>query len=218
MKNKTKCSTVSRKADQEYCEDNYHIKVKAMGNNPNSLMSSDSLLMRFTRWLRTKLTLVLILSVSLVSQAQISFCDSLSYTTAPNPILSVTGNSTLSPNMVDSITWLWTACNSSTCYTAYGNPGTFASILTTDTVKLCYDAYVYFMGQPYVCTECDSLVYDGFSYSWVLLNMGNPTAITELQLNTNNDGKMYDLLGREVIEAQIGVMYIRNNKKYIRIN
>ena len=31
------------------------------------------------------------------------------------------------------------------------------------------------------------------------------------------DGQMYDLLGREVTEAQIGQMYIRNNKKYIRV-
>ena len=73
------------------------------------------------------------------------------------------------------------------------------------------------MGQPYVCTDCDSLVYDGFSYSWVLLNMFNPTSITELELNTNNDGQMYDLLGREVTNPQIGQMYIRNNKKYIRV-
>ena len=29
-------------------------------------------------------------------------------------------------------------------------------------------------------SDCDSMVYDGFSYSWVLMNMGNPTAIGEL--------------------------------------
>mgnify|MGYP003626207688 CR=1 FL=1 len=163
-----------------------------------------------------KLLVVLLVALGLQTQAQISWCDSLSYSVVPgSQTLNVTGNSTLSPNMVDSITWLWTACNSSTCYTAYGNPGTFASILTTDTVKLCYDAYVYFMGQPYVCTECDSLVYDGFSYSWVLLNMGNPLAINELQLNTINDGKIYDMLGRELKEIPVGTMYIRNKRLYI---
>ena len=163
-----------------------------------------------------KLLVVLLVALGLQTQAQISWCDSLSYTVAPGTqTLTVTGNSTLSPNMVDSITWLWTACNSSTCYTAYGNPGTFASILTTDTVKLCYDAYVYFMGQPYVCTGCDSLVYDGNSYSWVLLNMGNPLSINELQLNTINDGKIYDMLGRELNEIPVGTMYIRNKRLYI---
>ena len=55
-------------------------------------------------------------------------------------------------------------------------------------------------------------------YGWIALNEhGNPTGINELIVNKINDGKMYDLLGREIIEPQIGVMYIRNNKKYIRI-
>ena len=71
------------------------------------------------------------------------------------------------------------------------------------------------MGATFACTQCDTLVFG--ANGWMLMSMGNPTSITELELNTNNDGKMYDLLGREVIEAQIGVMYIRNNKKYIRI-
>ena len=36
-------------------------------------------------------------------------------------------------------------------------------------------------------------------------------------LESINDNKMYDLLGRELTEVPVGVMYIRNNKKYIRI-
>jgi len=163
-----------------------------------------------------KLLFILLVALGLQTQAQVSWCDSLSYTTAPQTTLTAMGNSSLSPNMVDSITWSWSACNSSTCYTAYGNPGTFASILTTDTVKLCYDAYIYSMGATYICTECDSLVYDGNSYSWVLLNMGNPTGLTELIVDKINDGKMYDLLGREIFEVPKGTIYIKNRKKYIR--
>ena len=52
-----------------------------------------------------------------------------------------------------------------------------------------------------VCTQCDSMVYDGNSYSWVLMNMGNPTGIKELTVDQINDGKMYDLLGREVTKS-----------------
>jgi len=51
----------------------------------------------------------------------------------------------------------------------------------------------------------------------MLLNMGNPTGIDELQFTWEDDGKIYDLLGREVTQIQIGQMYIRNNKKYIRV-
>ena len=104
---------------------------------------------------------------------------------------------------------------SSTCYTGSGNPSTFANILTTDTVKLCYDVFVYFDTMTYICTSCDSLVYNGFAYSWMLMNMGNPLAINELQLNTINDGKIYDMLGRELNEIPVGTMYIRNRRLYI---
>ena len=166
-----------------------------------------------------KLLLVILVLFGLnQTQAQINYCDSLSYSVVPGTqTLTTIGDASPFINMVDSIVWSWQACNATMCYAGAGDTATFANILTTDTVKVCYDAYIYLMGATYICTDCDSLVYDGFSYSWVLLNMGNPTAITELQLNTNNDGRMYDLLGREVIESQIGVMYIRNNKKYIRI-
>ena len=166
-----------------------------------------------------KLILTLFLAIgTLFTQAQVNWCDSLSYTAVPGTqLLTLVGNSSLSPNMVDSITWSWAVCDTNMCYSSVGDTAYFQMIQTTDTVKVCYDAYIYFMGATYVCTQCDSMVYDGFSYSWVLMNMGNPTAIKEIILEINNDGKMYDLLGREVIEPQIGVMYIRNNKKYIRI-
>ena len=166
-----------------------------------------------------KLILTLFLAIgTLFTQAQVSWCDSLSYTAVPGTqLLTLVGNTSLSPNMVDSITWSWAVCDTNMCYSSVGDTAYFQMIQTTDTVKVCYDAFVYFDTMTYVCTQCDSMVYDGWSNSWMLMNMGNPTSIKELQLNTNNDGKMYDLLGREVIEAQIGQMYIRNNKKYIRV-
>jgi hypothetical protein len=47
--------------------------------------------------------------------------------------------------------------------------------------------------------------------------MGNPTSIKEIIFEINNN-KIYDLLGRELTEVPVGVMYIRNQKKYIRVN
>ena len=166
-----------------------------------------------------KLILTLFLAIgTLFTQAQVNWCDSLSYTAVPGTqLLTLVGNTSLSPNMVDSITWSWAVCDTNMCYSSVGDTAYFQMIQTTDTVKVCYDAYIYFMGATYVCTQCDSMVYDGFSYSWVLMNMGNPTSIKELTLESINDNKMYDLLGREVTNPQIGQMYIRNNKKYIRV-
>ena len=167
-----------------------------------------------------KLILTLFLAIgTLFTQAQVSWCDSLSYTAVPGTqLLTLVGDASLSPNMVDSITWSWAVCDTNMCYSSAGDTAYFQMIQPTDTVKVCYDAYIYFMGATYVCTQCDSMVYDGFSYSWVLMNMGNPTGIKELTLESINDNKMYDLLGRELTEVPVGVMYIRNQKKYIRVN
>ena len=155
-------------------------------------------------------------------QTQINYCDSLSYSILIDSTtwytLMVTGNADGVINMVDSIDWYFTACNALTCYTAQGNdPYHFPFITPQDTVKLCYDAYVYYDSSIYTCTQCDSLVYDFMTDTWVVMSMSNPTGIEELMKNEGANYKMYDLLGRELTEVPVGVMYIRNNKKYIKI-
>jgi hypothetical protein len=166
-----------------------------------------------------KILLAVLVLIGLQTQAQINYCDSISYTTSStmNYPLIVTGDASPFINMVDSIVWSWQVCNSTMCYTGSGTIASFGQVLTTDTLKVCYDAYIYLMGATYICTSCDSLVYDQNSYSWVLFNTGNPTSITELTSNTINNGTIYDLLGREVTDIALGTMYIRNNKKYIRV-
>ena len=163
-----------------------------------------------------RILLAVLVLIGLQTQAQVSWCDSLSYTVVPGTqLLTATGNSSLSPNMVDSITWSWQACNAGLCFGGSGDTASFSSIAITDTVKLCYDAYIYFMGATYVCTDCDSLIYDANSYSWVLFNMGNPTGIEEL-IGDQIGGQMYDLLGREIFEIPKGTIYIKNRKKFIK--
>ena len=93
-----------------------------------------------------KILLSLLIILGLQTKAQINWCDSISYTTLSQQTLTVIGNSSLSPNMVDSIIWSWQACNSTLCYSGSGDTASFINILTTDTVKVCYDAYIYFMG------------------------------------------------------------------------
>ena len=159
-----------------------------------------------------KLIIILLVSLGLHSQAQINYCDSVSYTTLPQQTLTVMGDSSPLSNMIDSISWNWQACNSSVCYMGTGSLTTFPGILPTDTVKLCYDAYIYLMGYTYACTSCDSLIYDGSS--WVLFNVSNPTSIIDMKYNYIGDGKAYDLLGRELKYIPTGTMYIRNNRLY----
>ena len=165
-----------------------------------------------------KLLFILLVVIGLQTQAQVSFCDSVSYSVAPgSQTLMTIGDASSLLNLADSVTWSWTVCNSALCYSGYGDTATFASILPTDTVKVCYDAMITSMfGATYICTDCDSLVYDGFSYSWVLMNMGNTTGIAEIKSSIINNGKTYDLLGREIFEIPKGTIYIKNRKKFIK--
>ena len=41
-------------------------------------------------------------------------------------------------------------------------------------------------------------------------------SIIDLKENTLNDGKTYDLLGREIFNIPKGTIYIKNRKKYIK--
>ena len=163
-----------------------------------------------------KLILAVIVSLGLQTQAQPTMCDSLSYSIFPNTILTVTPSSGGLSSQVGVIDWNFSACNDVACYIAQGNnPFSFPLINMTDTVKLCYDAFVYALDSTVtVCNYCDSVVYDFNLFTWVVMLRNTPTSINELS-NKIADNKMYDLFGRELLEAPIGKMYIQNKKKYI---
>ena len=164
-----------------------------------------------------KILVVLLVLLGLQTQAQNNLCDSLSYTVLQGLPLTVYMEADGILNMVDSIEWNASACNAIACYTPQGNnPYTFPQINMTDTVKFCYDAYVYTPNQMIVCLQvCDSLIFDYTDSTYVLFSMGGTTSINELILNKINNNKIYDLLGRELTEIPVGKMYIRNNKLYI---
>tara|TARA_B100000768_G_scaffold164846_1_gene167047 strand:- start:1998 stop:2501 length:504 start_codon:yes stop_codon:yes gene_type:complete len=163
-----------------------------------------------------KLILAVIVSLGLQTQAQQTVCDSLSYSIFPNTILTVTPSSGGLSSQVGAIDWNFTACNDVACYVGQGNnPFSFPLINMTDTVKLCYDAFIYALDSTMtVCNYCDSVVYDFNLFTWVVMLRNTPTSISELS-NRIADNKMYDLFGRELLEAPIGKMYIQNKKKYI---
>jgi len=164
-----------------------------------------------------KLLLALFLIFGLQSQAQVNYCDSISYTTTStiNHPLILAGNAGGLSNMVDTIIWDWTVCNTSLCYSGSGVNAFFGQVSLTDTLKVCYDAYIYVMGAIYTCSDCDSLVYNPNTYQWEAIT-AQPLSITELPLNTINDNRIYDLLGRELTDVPIGVVYIQNRKLSIK--
>ena len=167
-----------------------------------------------------KVLLVLLVALALQIQAQNPLCDSLGYTLGQGQVFNVSfDTSAMWISMpVDSIEVLWSVCNSSTCYNEEGMTAYFQLIQQTDTIKVCYDTYVYAGGQYEFCTDCDSLIYDQNTFSWVIFTMhGNPTNIKEMMIDKIGDNKMYDIYGRELLIAPIGQMYIQNKKKYLKL-
>ena len=162
-----------------------------------------------------KIILILLVSLGLQTQAQVMYCDSISYTTSStiNYPLGLSGSSSMVPGTV---TWNWSVCNANMCYSDTGTNVYFGQVSTTDTLKVCYDAAIDINGFVYACTNCDSLIYNPNSYQWELLpRVTIPTVIKEVQFNTNKRGKIYDLLGKELSSIPVGKMYIRNSRLYI---
>ena len=157
-----------------------------------------------------KIILILLLLLGLQTQAQVNYCDSLSYQTSStiNYPFGVTGLGTA--NIPGTATWTWTVCNSTMCYSATGTNASFWQVSLTDTLKVCYSVLIDINGMTYTCARCDTLVYNPNSYQWIP-KMSNPTSITEPQ-NTVSDSKIYDILGRELTSIPIGKLYIRDRR------
>ena len=169
-----------------------------------------------------KILLAVLVSLGLnTAQAQISPCDSVEYAITSqnfNNVLQLEAwvNGTCPVNFPCVVSdYLWTVCDDNLCFSDTGTTVYFQQFMTTDTIKVCLTTDMTIDTMTYTCMQCDSLVFG--PNGWMLMNMGNPTGINELQFTWEDDGKVYDLIGREVTQIQIGQMYIRNNKKYIRV-
>ena len=173
-----------------------------------------------------RILLAVLVLIGLQTQAQISPCDSVEYaitSTANNNVLQLEAwvNGTCPVTFPCIVSYYsWQVCDDNLCYGDTGTTVYFQQFMTTDTIKVCLTTYMTIDTMTYTCMQCDSLVFG--PNGWMLMNMGNPTAINEVcqfgcsccMWKTNN-GRMYDMLGRELFEVPVGKMYIRNQKLYI---
>jgi len=167
-----------------------------------------------------KLLLALLITLGLQAQAQTIDCNTLGlgYITTQNANYPLTVHASVMPYVFtqsDSIYYNWTICVGDSCYSSQNMSYTLGywQMQLTDTVSVCYNAHTISNALWQHCSSCDSLIFNGTE--WVILNVGNPTSINELTTETINDNKIYDMLGRELVEAKVGQMYIKNGKKYI---
>ena len=161
-----------------------------------------------------KILFILLVLLGLKTQAQVVYCDSISYTTS-STINFPFGVSGSIPNIPGTVTWSWQVCDANLCYSGSGPNASFGQVSLADTLSVCYNVLIDINGFTYTCSGCDNLVYNPNSYQWEKV-ITQPLAIMELKPNVINDNKMYDLLGREIFEVPIGAVYIKNRKKYIR--
>ena len=160
-----------------------------------------------------RILFILLAALGLQTQAQVNYCDSISYTTSStlNYPLGLAGVA----NVPGTTTWIWTVCNSNLCYSSSGQWAYFPQVSPTDTLKVCYDVIIDINGMTYACSKCDTLAYNQNSYQWEV-SSAQPLGFAELELNTPDDEKTYDLLGRELLEIPKGTIYIKNRKKFIK--
>ena len=149
--------------------------------------------------------------------AQVDWCDSISYSVLPNTngVFSVMIETTDSlDNYCDTVDVAWAVCTMELCFLGNGAWASFPIVQLTDTVKVCYNAYI--MNPPNLTISCydvcEWIVYNGTE--WVELS--NTVGITEIPLRIT-DNNIYDINGKVVTELKNNTMYIRKNKKFIRL-
>ena len=160
-----------------------------------------------------KIILILLVLLGLQTQAQVMYCDSISYTTSStlNSPLVISGSI---PNVPGVVSWSWQVCNATLCYSGSGPNASFGQVYLTDTLKVCYYVTISINGFTYVCENCDTIVYNPNSYQWEI-QQANPVSIKEVEFNLNGNSKIYDLLGRELKSIPRNKMYIRNKRLYV---
>ena len=129
-----------------------------------------------------------------------TLCDSLSYSVSNSSVLTVIGVNSSS----DSLSFRWGVCDNTACYSAIGDTASFPLVHPLDTVKVCYD-----ISPQWSCSDCQYVVF--VEGSWQILNI--ITHVNEVQALPIN-GKMYDLLGRELRYIPRGTVYIKNGRLY----
>ena len=165
-----------------------------------------------------KLFLILLVLLGLRTQAQPSLCDSIeiSITINTDYFVELETNLTVTNfpqiSYVDNYFWGKNGC-------LMGTDSSVSIDFWTDTnVLYAINLVTVFCDTNlcYTCTTSDTLVWNNGSWNWMSMMNMLSTSIQEFQSNTFNNNKMYDLIGREVIDVPLGTIYIKNGKKYIR--
>ena len=164
-----------------------------------------------------KILLIALLPLTIFGQTD--WCDSISYSVLPNTngVFSVMIETTDSlDNYCDTVSVAWAVCNTQLCFLGNGAWASFPIIQLTDTVKVCYSAYVTDTNWQTIheCRDiCEWILYNGTE--WVEWN--NVLSVNEVLPNGQSADVIYDLKGKVVHEVKENTIYIKNMKKFIKL-
>jgi len=159
---------------------------------------------------------LLYLLLYMQTQMSVNWCDSISYSVIENSngVFSVTIETTDSlDNYCDTVDVYWGVCNSDFCFSGIGAFASFPIIQLTDTVKVCYNAYIMNpqgAGTTIIpCTnQCDTVVFNGLE--WVQFPITNSVGVNEIPLRPTK--KIYNLQGIKLLQEPKNKIYIKNRK------
>jgi hypothetical protein len=184
-----------------------------------------------------KILLALLVMFGLQIQAQVaSFsCDSMEITLVSSTSTEfILGTNISSLNITQPVTYTWSYYEHImvvpvTSTFIPGNNGANCTPCITDTLTLLNQTAIYsvilavrdsgflFNNQ---CGLVDTVSYNTITNEWELNSgSGNPTTITEIEINNVDDDRLYDLLGREFYNYNSippNTIYIKNRKKYLK--
>ena len=172
-----------------------------------------------------KILMMVMVSLGLQLQAQ-TLCDSnMTYTIGSQYQLEIafpiTGNSLPVMAPLYAITYGGqTTLGEDSCFSQPCNHIVYNYNPTTempyDTITTCL-SYTLTDTLGYVDTLncCFNQVWDG--QAWMRMSMGGTVGIEELYNIEKQDYRIFNVLGRQLVEAPIGEMYIQNRKKYIKL-
>ena len=162
-----------------------------------------------------KILLVLLVVVGLQTQAQVNMCDSIIVTGSQYQL-------TMEINSNNTFVEEWGTDGGPLYSVGYDSLTNYHSVYNYNpSTGLPFDTlYTYIQYSIY--DSLGNIMSDVCFVTWIWggtswARMGMTTGIQELTLDIVNDNKIYDLLGRELKEVPVGVMYIVNQKKYIKI-
>ena len=146
-----------------------------------------------------KILLILFVFLGLQAQSQVIYCDSVSISISGSTPTTVTYTTLANPYMNTflysfDINWNVTNFNTGAFITSDSVYNPTFNLNNLDTVLVCATAIITGQGMTFTCILCDTILYNG---GWMMMSIGQPIGIEDIQNTDRQLFKIVDILGRD---------------------